>query len=392
MKVLHITPAYYPARGHGGPIVSVHTLNKFLAKAGIDVTVYTTNINGRNGRISVPLEKEVLMDGVRVHYFPISWAGWGYAGQMHRALAENIGKFDLIHITSVFLSVSTLGAYYARKTNVPYVISPRGSLMKEPLAMKNALEKKFYLSLIERRNLKGAAAIHFTTEVEREEYLKAGFPLKSAIVIPNSFDAESLPTPPAPRMFRDKFGIPPEKNIVLFLSRLNWKKGLDTLIPAFARVVREIPQAFLVLVGGDDGYRKEVEVLIDRFDLRACTLFTGMLEGAEKVAAFKESTLFVLPSYSENFGMAVVEAMACGLPVVVSEGVGIAPLIRRAGAGAVTKKNKEEVARAIVRLIRDPAAAREFGERGKRLVREEFSAEKIAAQFLAEYNKLVSLQ
>ncbi len=259
MKVLHIVPTYLPAYRYGGPIKSIHELNKWLVKKGAEVTVYTTNIDG-SGNLDVPLNKEVDIDGVKVFYFPVSFRPWQYSCSLRRALTQNIKNFDFIHITSVFLAASTLGVYYAKKFKKPYIISPRGSLMKEPLARKSSLKKKIYLSLIEKNNLKDAV-IHFTTEDEKIEYLNNGLPLKKSIIIPNGIDIEEFNKNVPPGYFREKFGIPKDKKIVLFLSRLSWKKGLDTLIPAFSEVIKKEPKTVLVLVGGDDeGYKKNVQL------------------------------------------------------------------------------------------------------------------------------------
>src|SRR3989344_4717681 len=121
MKILHITPAYVPSWKHGGPIISVHTLNKYLARRGVDVTVYTTTINGSEN-LSVPVGVPVMMDGVRVFYFHPSFPrAWSYSRGLHRMLAKTIQEFDLVHITSVFLAASTLGAYYAKKFRKLYI-------------------------------------------------------------------------------------------------------------------------------------------------------------------------------------------------------------------------------------------------------------------------------
>lgn len=289
MKILHIIPTYFPAHRYGGPIKSVHELNKWLVKKGADVTVYTTNLDGE-GVLDVPLGREVIIDGVKVYYFPITFRSWQYSRLLHCALAKNIKDFDLIHITSVFLAASTLGAYYAKKFKKPYIISPRGSLMKKPLARKSSLKKKIYLNLIEKRNLKDAI-IHFTTEIEKEEYLKAGFPLKNFIIISNGLDIEEFNKKVAPGFFRQKFGISCDKEIVLFLSRLSWKKGLDTLIPAFTKVTEKNSKAILVLAGGDDeGYKKEIEKQIANSKLRSGkVIFTGMIGGDDKIAAYRDS-------------------------------------------------------------------------------------------------------
>lgn len=391
MRILHVVPSYFPAHRYGGPIVSVHTLNRALVKLGADVTVYTTNIDGK-GTLDVPLGEEVMIDGVRVVYFPITWRPWVYARAMHRALAEHSDKFDLIHITSVFLSASALGARYAKKFRVPYLISPRGSLMKEPLAMKRALLKRFYLALVERKNLADAAAIHFTVPKEEEEYREAGLPLGKSIVIPNAFELPREAHEASGAAFRERYRIQPSLKVVLAMGRINWKKGFDTLVPAFAKVAKEMPETRLVIAGNDEeGYVENVKALISNFKLEDRIIFTGHLNGIQKWNAFAASDVFTLPSYSENFGMAVVEAMAMGVPVVVSERVGVAPYVRKAGAGMVVRKEVGEVMRALIETLEDSARAKEMGTHGMHLAREEFSPEKVAREFISAYNDVVEL-
>ena len=389
MKVLHIVPTYLPAYRYGGPIKSIHELNKWLVKKGAEVTVYTTNIDG-SGNLDVPLNKEVDIDGVKVFYFPVSFRPWQYSCSLRRALTQNIKNFDFIHITSVFLAASTLGVYYAKKFKKPYIISPRGSLMKEPLAKKSSLKKRIYLSLIEKNNLKDAV-IHFTTEDEKIEYLNNGLPLKKSIIIPNGIDIEEFNKNVPPGYFREKFGIPKDKKIVLFLSRLSWKKGLDTLIPAFSEVIKKEPKTVLVLVGGDDeGYKKNVQLLITNYQLQDKAIFTGMLGGDDKIAAYKDSQVFVLPSYAENFANVVIEAMYFGLPVVITRNVGISPSVERIGAGIVIDKDEEQLTGAILKILNNPDLAAKMGEAGRKLVETEFSWPEIAENFIEEY-KLIYL-
>lgn len=397
MKILHIVPTYYPASRYGGPIKSVHGLNKWLIKKGTEVVVYTTNLDGESV-LNVPFEEPVNVDGVKVFYFPVSFRPWQYSPRFRQALAKNAKEFDLVHITSVFLAASTLGAYYAKKNNIPYIISPRGSLMVEPLKkgfLKN-LKKKIYIFLIEKKNLAGAAAIHFTTEMEKREYLKAGLPLRHAIVIPNGCETrKEYESTKSRNNFQRKFNIGDDKKIVLFLSRLSWKKGLDTLIPAFAEVVKQEPKAVLVIAGGDEeNYKKEIELKIENCKLKIGNevIFTGMLLGNDKAAACAASDVFVLPSYAENFGMAVVEAMAAGLPVIVTKGIGISNEVKKAGAGIVIDKNENQLAEAILKILGNPDSAGRMGEAGRKLVEAEFSWPKIAEKFIKEYNKIATSQ
>jgi len=371
--------------------LSVHYLNKWLVKKGVEVTVFTTNINGPED-LDVPLNKPVIVDGVTIFYFKSSFPRkWFYSRDLRSALAERIGDFDLIHITSVFLSVSALGAYYAKKFHKPYVISPRGSLMKEPLARKSRFLKLVYLKLIERNNLAGAAAIHFTAEVERKEYFESGLPPGNSFIIPNAFEPEESREIPTEEEFRKKYQIPPRKKIVLFMSRLNWKKGLDTLIPAFRRVRDRIPDTVLVLAGSDDDdYSKEISKWMSRNDLKEKrdVFFTGMLLGDDKNAALEYADVFVLPSFSENFGMAAMEGLMHTV-VVVTKGVAISYLIDRYKAGKVVSKNKEELSRAVSDVLENPAQRKEYVRAGRQLVQNEFSPAAVAMRFFDEYQKLV---
>lgn len=402
--MLHINLVYLPAYRHGGPIISVHNQNKGIARCGVDVTVYTTTINGPE-ELSVPVGVPVEIAGVHVYYFrpTIILRRWFYSYDFHRFLAAHIHEFDIIHVTAVFTAASVLARYYARKHKKPYFISPLGSLMREPLLMKKQFLKKLYIALIERRNLQDAAAIHFTVEAEKEEYFAQGFPAKKVIIIPNSINSEDYGIPhlglatheerldkfekaKIRNGFCKKFGISEDKKLILFISRLNWKKGFDTLIPALDRVRRELPESLLLIVGGDDEkYGAIIRRLVRQYKLENHVLFTGMLLGKEKFAAFQSADVFVLPSYSENFGIAVVEAMCFEVPVIITLGVGISPSILKWKAGLVVKKEEKVFAEAIIGLLKDKARAKEMGLAGRKLVEKEFSIESVAERFVKEY-------
>jgi glycosyltransferase involved in cell wall biosynthesis len=405
MKILHIVPTYFPATRYGGPIQSVHDLNKGLARAGHQVTVFTTNIDG-NKDLSVPTNSPQILDGVEVWYFSAIFRPWFFSYQMLLTIRSKLVDFDLIHITSVFLSVSTLGAYYAKKFNKPYIISPRGSLMVEPLK-KSGFKKHLYLSFIEKCNLAGASAIHFTTELEKKEYGAMGLPMKNYLVIPNFL--EPISNFPERGMFRTKFGLKPEEKIILSLGRLNWKKGFDTLIPAFAKVQQNIPEVKLVIVGGDEGgYKREIEKLIANGEwqianskepaanglgeggekLKDKIIFTGELKGEEKLSAYQDADLFVLPSYAENFAMTVLESAQCGVPSIVTPAVGLAEEIQKNGAGLVVEKDSEKFAEAIIAILKDDGKRLEMGKRAKLMV-EIFTPSKLAPLWEAGYHRFI---
>lgn len=406
MRILHIIPSYVPAYHTGGPVVSVHSLNKWLAKLGHDVTVYATDIPIK-GR--VPLCREVLLDGVKVFYFPGSFPRiweffpvfffpiffpkhWEYSRALHKKLAKTARDFDVIHITATFRFNLMLGAYYARKSGIPYVISPRGNLMS-PLELKSAAKKLLYLAFIEKKNLKRAAAIHFTVPKERDEYVHYRLPLSNYFIIPNGIDVEEFDSSMHAGFeneLRKRFGFGKDKKIILFLGRISWKKGFDTLIPAFAQVLKKESETVLVIAGSDDGgYRKKVKGWIAEHGISESVFFTSAGK-EDKADIFRSADVFVLPSFSENFGIAVVEAMCASRPVVITEGVGISPYVRDAGAGIVIKKDINELTQAMVRLLRDPVSARRMGEKGRRLVEEKFSIPRIAEEWVKAYRSLIS--
>ncbi len=386
MKVLHVIPTYYPAFARGGPIVSVHNLNKWLVKQGVDVTVYTTDLD-------IPEEtlrnEEVLVDGVKVRYFKTMFKPWQCSWEMYRALKEHTGDFDLVHITSTFLAASALGSRFARKRHIPYVISPRGNLMVGTMK-RHTLLKRAYIALIERRVLKNAAAVHFTVPMEEAEYKQLGFPLRKALIIPNGIETGEYDKGIWGGSFREKWNIGKDTKLVLALGRIDWKKGFDTLIPALAEVVRRVPEAKLVIAGSDnDGYRKEVEKFMRNWNMEKHVIFTGLLTGGDKLSALRDADVFALPSYSENFGMAVVESLYMHLPVVITPEVGVAPYVKEAEAGLVVEKNIEKFSAALVALLQDDARRAYYGTNGRRLVEERFVMERIAGEWSKAYSELV---
>lgn len=387
MKILHITPSYVPAYSHGGPVVSVHILNKWLVRLGIDVTVYTTNIDG-DKKLDVSLNKEVNIDGVKVFYFPLTFRAWEYSSAMLYALKKNIQNFDLIHITSVFLSASLLGAYYAKKHKKPFIVSPRGNFMKQTYGSKS-LKKIIYTHFIEKFVLKNASTIHFTSEAEKRDYIETKLPFKGALVIPNPFENENFDSV-GNNILHNKWGIKEEAEIVLFVGRLNWVKGFDTLIPAFADVLKKRSNAMLVIAGPDEaGYGAKIKSQISNLKINEKVIFTGLISGKEKEAVLHESNIFVLPSFSESFSMATIEAMAAGLPVVITKGVAISEEIKNSNTGVVIEKDQKLLTDAIVGLLENKDEAKKMGGRGKEFVYKNFSAESVARRFIEEYNVII---
>jgi glycosyltransferase involved in cell wall biosynthesis len=231
--------------------------------------------------------------------------------------------------------------------------------------------------------IRNAAALHYTAAEEMklaEPYVHGA----SGVVIPNGLDLAEYAELPPPGRVRTEHPEIGNRRIVLFLSRLNFKKGLDLLVPGFAEACRSVNDLHLVIAGPDDGMKQQTERLIAEARIGSRVTFLGMLDHAQKLAAFSDATMFALPSYSENFGIAVVEAMACGVPVAISDKVNIWREVREAGAGLVAPTTASAVAKQIVQLAREPDLAA-MGARGRRLVEQRFAWDKIAQDLESVY-------
>jgi glycosyltransferase involved in cell wall biosynthesis len=377
LRILHVVPSYLPAVRYGGPIYSVHGLAKASAARGHDVHVFTTNADG-DGASAVPAGTPVEIEGVKVTYFP---RGLGYrlfrSPGLGRKLRREATSFDVLHLHSVFLWPTLAGARAARRARVPYVLSPRGMLVHDLIQRRSRIAKTAWIELFERANIARAAAVHFTSNVEKAEFGRMGLGARSVVVIPNGIDA------PEPGTFKNSES-PDRAPYVLSLGRINWKKGLDRLIRAFARV----SSGRLVIAGNDEeDYTPRLEALARDMGVGGRVSFVGAVEGAAKWNLIRGAQLFVMPSVSENFGNSALEAMACGVPVIVTKGVGLADAISAHGAGLVCSGSPEDLAEGISALLGDSARRREMGAAGARAAREQYSWDAIAASFDDVYSR-----
>jgi glycosyltransferase involved in cell wall biosynthesis len=258
-------------------------------------------------------------------------------------------------------------------------------LVKELIGRRSRLAKSAWIHLVEKSNLELAAAVHLTSELEASELERFGWRLPRLAVIPNGIEE---PLAPAGDISADVEAIAAAQPLVLFLGRLSWKKGLDRLLYAFAHG----RAGKLAIVGTDDeGLAPQVEKLAQ--DLRIAhrvRVLARTVVGSEKERLFAAARLFVLSSYSENFGNTVAEAMRRRLPVVVTPEVGASELVRQSGGGIVAQGDPEAFGAAIAHLLDNPELAQSMGEAGQRHVMTHYTWARISARTEELYESLGS--
>jgi glycosyltransferase involved in cell wall biosynthesis len=376
MRVLHVIPTYIPAWRYGGPIRSVHGLCRGLVRLGVDVHVFATNVDG-DGTTDVPLDRPVARDGVQVWYFPAGSPRRLYRSPaMKAALATRCGEFDLVHTHSMFLWPTAAAVRAARSADVPYVVAPRGMMVRELVERRRAWLKRLWIRLIDRPALERAAGIHVTSTTERDELERFGFDTVTPVVIPNGVD---LPKGPVRRASQ---GVPR----ILFLGRINWKKGLDRLIPA----MRHLPLARLIVAGNDEeDYTPGLRRTAAELGLGARVEFTGPVPEDAKWDLLRDATLLVLPSYSENFGIVALEAMAVGCPVAVTPEVGLAETVAETESGIVVDGDPDRLGPALAALVGRPDRLKTLGANGRRTVLQRFTWDHIAATMRELYEQIL---
>lgn len=380
-RVLIFAPNYLPATRYGGPVHSTHGLARALVAAGHVVDVLTTDVDGA-GRLDVPLDKPVEMDGVRVHYCPISSPRRIYfSPELARRAAGLLPKADAVHVNGVFLWPGPHLARAARQMNKVFVISPRGMLSPEMIAGKSRILKYAWIALKERDNLATATAIHVTSEGESAGLRSLGLDLAPVVVIGNGVDQPE--TPPQPEEIERIWGDVPPGRRVAFLARLDWTKGVDMAIAA----VRAHPDAVIRLAGHDQiGLRTELESQLRRPDGTNFGAFLGPLDRAQKWAFLAGADVLLVPSVSESFGMSVAEAMAVGTPVIATERVGAAPMLRRIDPGLVVPRNQAALDAALARLLAENDRRREIGSAAQQIAATELGWDGIASRMAAVYS------
>ncbi|HYE20008.1 MAG TPA: glycosyltransferase [Tepidisphaeraceae bacterium] len=385
MRILHVISGLDPA--NGGPTVALVGLAEAQARAGLAVSVLATYQN----ETGFPVAGRLRAAGVAVELIGPATGKLSRHPQLATAVDAAVASADVVHVHALWEDVQHRAMKSAARQRVPYVVTPHGMLSPWSFAsggLANRLGKRAYLALRLGPNLSRAAALHFTTTAERD--LVARLKLnRPTIVEPVGIDLAEFADLPPPAAFRATHPELGNDPIVLFLSRLSPQKGLDVLIPAFAKIAPHT-RANLVLAGPDrDGYEPTVRALVRAANLEHRVTFTGMLHGQDRIAALTAADLFVLPSHHENFGIVVAEAMAAGTPVIVSREVNAWPDVVEANAGAVIPpRDPVALAEGMTAWLHDPERRRTAGTAGRAYALAHYGWDGIARHWVDHYQAL----
>jgi glycosyltransferase involved in cell wall biosynthesis len=363
----------------------VRALARDLSAHGIDAHVATTDDNGPT-RLRVPHGVPILEEGVTYWYFPRQTRLYTVSWPLGSWLAAHVADFDLVHIHALFSFATLPAAYWAHRRGVPYVVRPLGTLNRWGMENRRPWLKKASFRLVESRVVRHASLMHYTSEQERIEAERLAGRTPAA-VIPNA-----LPRAGGRRLpgaFRARYPALAGRRLVLFLSRLDRKKGVDLLLRGFAALRTRVPAAALVVAGdGEAAFVGRLKEQARSLGIESDVIWTGFLAGAEKEAALADAEVFVLPSFSENFGIAVLEALASGVPVVVSEHVAIHDEVVRESAGLAVPCDPAALADAIATILDDRGLARAMSARAVQLARSRYSPDAVTRRMIGAYNAI----
>ncbi|MEO3707163.1 glycosyltransferase [Trichormus azollae] len=387
MKVLHIIPSISPKLG--GPTQVVLNLVRALRKEGIDVEIATTN-DDDGLLLNLPLLECVEYQGLPVWFFPRAARIKAFLPSLAftQWLWQNIENYDILDNHYLFSYLPSCAAVFAQWQQVPYTVRIMGQLTPWALA-QSKLKKQVYSYLIEKRNLNQAAAIHCTSVGEMEDAIAFGVkPPK--VVLPLGVNPPRL-IGDAKSQLQYRYNVSEEVPIILFLSRLHYKKRPELLIQTLGELKKQKQNFHLLIAGsGQDKYVQSLHKMVASLNIKNQTSFVGFVSGYEKDLLLQGSDLFVLPTYSENFGIALAEAMVSGLPIITTPGVQIAPEIDEAEAGIIVEGEIGSLKSAIADLLKNPQLREQMGKNGRLFALQRYSWQTVAKQLVSTYQAIVN--
>ena len=382
MRILHVVRGLEPELG--GPPRFVVALTGALKRLGFDSTIYGTEpAAGSDPVIPAPDADVQLFERGRL-------AGlWpGHSPDMRRELNQTVSQFDVVHIHELWHYPNYAAARAARQNDVPYLISPLGTFAPTALN-KGRLKKRIYSALVDRGLSNGAASFHAMTDQEARD-TAAGTGDVPVEVVPIGVDPSEYATLPDPGEFDRLYPEVAGKRVVLFLGRLNRIKGLDILIEGFCRAALGRDDLHLVIAGPDGGFEDAARQMVRTESIESSVSFTGPIYGETKLAALSLADVFALTSYGEGFSVALLEALAASLPLIISRECHF-PEVAKAGAGLEVDLDPQEFAMALTRLVGDSSLLASTSRNARAMATGPYSWDTVGVAFKEVYERIAGI-
>lgn len=391
MKILHVIPSISPDLG--GPSQVALNLVQALNELGLTAEILTTNF----GMDNVPLGEKTQYEydaslgrSVPVWFMPYNHPNlkeFIFSRVATVWLWQNLKNYDILDHHYLFSYLPTCAAAIARWQKIPYTVRTMGQLTPWALS-QGRLKKQIYTALLERKNLDQAAAIHCTAEGEAADVRAFGIQTPT-ITLPLGVNVPEI-IPDAKQKLRKAYHLPEDMPIILFLSRLHYKKRPDLLLQSLADIKQQHQPFYAIFAGtGEPEYLAELTALTEALHLTESVQFPGLMTGEAKDLLLQGADIFALPSYSENFGIAVAEALVVGLPVVITRGIQIAPEITAAQGGIMIEDTQQSLTEALLTLLRSPEYRQRLGQQGQILAQTRYSWSAIAQQLHKAYRAIL---
>lgn len=365
----------------GGPpkIIYDHAVEQI--KLGAEVTILTP-ITEEQKLYALPEGAKIVV--CKRHWLAKFWAE--FSPELFFWIKKHGNEYDVIHIHGLWHFAGL--APYLAGVKTPKCVTIHGLLDRWALA-NGYWKKKLFGTLFQKSVLDKTALIQINNLDEQNDLQNfLGHAHPNVKIIPNGMNLRNFEKLPEKGIFKEKYNIPKDKKLILFLSRINIKKGLDLLLPAFKTIIGKRNDCILILAGPDDGYLSETERFIETESLQESIKLIGMLVGEDKLAAFADADIFVLPSHSEGFSIATLEALVAGIPSLLSDRVGFGESIRESNAAHLVELNPESIVNGLTKMLDDEKYCELLANNGKALVKEKYDIELVAKNLFEEFKKI----
>ncbi|MFH1309483.1 MAG: glycosyltransferase [Candidatus Omnitrophota bacterium] len=382
MKVLYVCPGLNIQRG--GAITAVVNLARTLSAKGVSISIFAPRSDCEEYGYTDELKN------VNVEFFKkglLSKIWTGYSPRLARNLKKRVREFDLIHIHELWHYPAFSAYRAAKRAGIPFVITAHGELTSRMRGYKS-FRKKIYMRFVQKDILKNARALHAITREEVKDFYnltKHG----NVVHIPNGLDVEEFKNLPNADIFKNVFPETKNKKIILFLGRMHPVKGIDILAQAFGALAKNRNDVRLIIAGPDnEGYLRNIVKILKKEKALEKTVFTDMVSGELKKSLLRAADIFVLPSHSEVLGLSTLEAMVCGVPVIISKNCNF-PEVEERFAGKVINMTRGELCKTLDFLLDNTEIRAEMGENGKRLIEDQYTLDVVGEKIKTFYEDIV---